>query len=76
MAVLFTGKLIGGTAAFAAGTATGILTQVAVTLDSDNMVRWTDANGRAQAVPVHGPLATLFKQVLTGAGAPTHRFHE
>jgi hypothetical protein len=73
MASLFSGKMSGRTAATVDGTATGIIATVTVSLDSDDMLRWTDANGDAHAVKVHGEVAALLTALFTGAGGITQK---
>jgi hypothetical protein len=62
MAVLHTFKLQGQTNADVA-----IATRT-VTLDTDGMLRFTDARSVKRAIPLNGDLAALIKDLLTGTG--------
>lgn len=72
MAQLYSFKLSGRTAASVDGTATGIIATLSVSYDSDNKLRWTDANGRARWVEIRnggsGDLASLLATLFTGTG--------
>lgn len=70
MAVLFSGKISGRTSATLDGTATGIIATKDIELHSDNVLRYTDATGRARGVQLSGEVAQLLKEVFTGVGAP------
>lgn len=70
MAVLFTGKVQGQTAAGAA------IATKDVTLDSDGLLRFADANGRPRVVRASGELAALLKEIFSGAGGTTHRHQD
>lgn len=76
MAVLFSGKVAGLTAAFAAGTATGIVATKDIELHSDGLLRFTNANGRVRSVKASGELAELLREIFTGAGGTSHKHQE
>jgi hypothetical protein len=62
MAVLHSFKLQGQTSADAA------IATVEVTLDTDGMLRFTDARSVVRAIPLNGDLAALIKDLFTGTG--------
>jgi hypothetical protein len=62
MAVLHSLKLRGMTSADAT------IATVEVTLDTDGMLRFTDARSVARAIPLNGDLAALIKDLFTGTG--------
>jgi hypothetical protein len=70
MSALFTGKLQGQTAGSAA------IATVSVELDSDDLMRYTDANGDVHYVKLQGDVATLMRIVFTGASGITHKLFE
>jgi hypothetical protein len=62
MAVLHSLKIRGLTAADAT------VATVSVTLDTDGMLRFTDARSVKRAIPLEGDLAALIKDIFTGTG--------
>lgn len=65
-------KLSGRTAASVDGTATGIIATLAVSYDTDGVVRWVDSSGKTRTLSISndasGDLASLLRTLFTGTG--------
>jgi len=68
MAVLFTGKITGRTAASADGTATGLIATTTIEVHDDGSIRFTDAVGTKHRIQPSASLNALLKLILTGTG--------
>lgn len=68
MAVIFSGRIQGQTAAAGTPIATVGTAGSPVTWHSDGSLRWVDAAGRNRRVQVTGDVAALFQAMFTGAG--------
>ena len=71
MAVLYNFKVSGRTSASTDGTATGLISTNAVTIDSDGFLRFTDSTGRPRSFSIGsdgGDISAFVKLLFTGVG--------
>lgn len=68
MSALHSLKVTGRTSASTDGTATGLIATKSITIDSDGFLRFTDASGKARAIPMRGDFAVFVREVFTGTG--------
>ena len=70
MAQLYSFKLSGRTSSTTDGTATGIISTLTVSYDSDGVLRYTDSDGNVHLIDMAGSagMQKLVKDLFTGTG--------
>lgn len=70
MSQLYSFKVSGRTSSTTDGTATGIISTLTVSYDSDGIMRYTDANGKVHEIDCGGlpGLQKFIKDLFTGTG--------